>query len=153
MATKQTNSDVVPVSVNERLMSAVADMSNDPAAVTQQVQASILNATSVDELFETLESSGSLIESRDRLNVPLKVLGVTLNKSRYEGSPVYCVMHVENLRTGQTEAIGCGAGNVLAAMVKLHELEAFPITVELFEGDQTANGYRIVSLRKAQESF
>lgn len=144
----------LPVKAADRVSQAVAEMRRESSDVSDQIMANILNADSVDDVFDMAGGeAGTLIASEARYGTPLRVQSVTLNESRFsEGPPAYCVLEAENLGTGATEMIGCGASNVVAAMIKLHQLNAFPVDVVIFESvKQTANGYNVVLMRKATD--
>jgi hypothetical protein len=157
MATKATpvatvDNGTLPVRASDRVRSAIDEMKRDSADVSDQIMANILSADTVDDVFAQTEGeAGTLIASESRYGVPLRVQSVTLNESTFsEGPPAYCVLGCVNLGSGANEVIGCGASNVLAGMIKLHQLDAFPIDVVIYESaKRTGNGYNVVLMRRA----
>jgi hypothetical protein len=151
----QSDTDTLPVrAASDRVRSAIAEMQRDSSDVAEQIMANILNADSVDDVFDqTGGEAGTLVAMESRYGVPLRIVGVTLNESTFtEGPPAYCVLDCVNLGTGNAEVIGCGASNVLAGMIKLHQLNAFPIDVVVYESaKRTGNGYNVVLMRKATD--
>lgn len=149
MASKQVETQPVMTPARQTVLAAMAELQSDPDEVQDNIMSAILSATNEEELFAAMDTS--TIDARSRLDTPLRVKSVKLNESSMADSslPAYCVLDVTNLMTGQDEMITCGAGSVLAGMIKLHELGMLPFDVELFERAQTARGFKPIAFRRA----
>lgn len=148
--------DRLPVQTSrERVMAAAREMARDSSDVSEKIMANILDAPTADDVFEsTSGEAAGLIRSEDRYGVPLTIREVALNESTFnEGPPAYAVIEATNLRTGEDETIACGASNVVAGLIKLHQLNALPIDVVIFESSKrTANGFYVTLMRRATDA-
>jgi hypothetical protein len=115
-----------PGMARARILQAVEQLSQSSEDVQDSIMNAILSAETEEELFAVIEQS--TVDARSRLGIPLRVLGVKLNASSIANSslPGYCIIECVNHQTGKTELVTCGAGSVVAGMVKLHELNAVP---------------------------
>lgn len=153
-----TNDDesgtAVVVSSRQRVERAIAEMARDTSQVSDRIMANILDAESADDVFaQTSGESAALVPSEHVLGIPLHVVSVQLNPSQYaDGPPAYAVIDAVNMRTQEPVTVGCGAGNIVAGLIKLHQLGMLPVDVVLFEsGKRTANGFTVTLMRRATE--
>lgn len=111
--------------------------------------AQVLQSDSVDEVLADIDA----MHWHDFLDVPVTVYGCKWQRSEFEaGMPFYVV--VDGLRhdTNYRGPITIGAQTVIAQLVRLAQLNAFPVTLRLtYATDKpTANGYRPLKLSVAK---
>lgn len=146
---------VVRTTAHQTVLDSIASMRRDTSDVSEKIMAGILTADTADDVFAQTDGGAATLEhAEDWFGVPLRVTAVSLNESRYtEGSPAYAVLDVTNLRDGKSFTMGCGAGNVVAGLIRLHSLGALPVDIVIFESvKQTANGYNVIQMRRATDA-
>lgn len=138
-----------PSVARAKILQAVQQLSQSSEDVQDSIMEAILSAETEEELFAVLDQS--TVDARSRLGIPLRVLGVKLNASSIANSslPGYCVIECVNHQTGKTELVTCGAGTVVAGLVKMHELNLFPMDLVLFERPESSNGFKPIAFRRA----
>lgn len=142
------------VSSRDKVMQAIAAMKRDTSDVSDKIMSNILDAENTDDVFAQTSGEGAtLMPMESRYNVPLKVLTVSLNPSTFsEGPAAYAVLEVVNLWSDEEEVIGCGASNIVAGLIKLHQLGSLPVDVVVYESaKRTANGYNVTLMRRATD--
>jgi hypothetical protein len=111
--------------------------------------AQVLQADSVDEVLADVDA----LHWHDFLDVPVTVYACKWQRSEYEkGMPFYVVVDGQRHDTGVRAPITIGAQTVIAQLVRLAQLNAFPCTVTLtYATDKpTKSGYRPLKLSVAK---
>lgn len=131
---------------------AAQEMASDGAEVSARIMADILAAETLEDVFRPRATP---IGGDDRIGVPLRVFGATLNESSFvDGLPAYAVLDCENLVTNQREIVTTGSAAVVAAFVKIHAFDAFPIDVVIQRSAKpTAKGNYVQWLERAAADF
>jgi hypothetical protein len=123
-----------------------ADTEQDPyEAIIKQV----LNAESPDAVLTPTE----VLQGRDLIDIPIVVLGFVLNKSEYDvGSPFYATMDVVTSPDAPPVKVNCGHKKVIAQLVRLEQLGAFPQAVRFItRGTSKVGGTPMLELTKWTE--
>jgi len=88
---------------------------SDPEVASRMILERILNAETFEEAFapQTLDSW------RDMLEIPVRVTDLRFNRSGFtgQGSPIYAVVDLIRLDTGEAKTVTCGGRNVLAQLL------------------------------------
>lgn len=123
----------------------------DPAQITIDIIARILDATSVADVLGT----SSATHARDYLNTPFVLTGVRFNKSTFEdGGPSFYALLEGADDNGEKQVITCGARNVIAQAWKLNDMDALPLRVEIKQSSKpTADGFHVMWLEAATPAF
>ena len=118
----------------------LASQVDDPTEVQRQIVARILAAESADDVL----SSQSTTAATDLVGVPLQVANVRWMQSRVKDAaiPVFALIDAVRGDDGSKVLVTCGAIQVMAQLVKLQKLGAFPIDLKIVQKDTpTAAGY------------
>lgn len=146
--TKPTPTDPTSngLAVRERIAAVASELARDPDEASNAIVARILDAASVDDVFGASDTT----TAQEVLGVGLRINGLSLGESSYDGGlPAYAVLDAVDIGTGKSLTVTCGAASVVAQLIKLHQLGAFPIDVVLRESEhQTARGYRPMALHR-----
>lgn len=118
---------------------------NEADAAVADIIAQVLQADSVDEVLADIDA----MHWHDFLDVPVTVYGCKWQRSDFEaGMPFYVV--VDGLRhdTNYRGPITIGAQTVIAQLVRLAQLKAFPVTLRLTHATDkpTRGGYMPLKL-------
>jgi hypothetical protein len=131
----------VKLSVNEE----------DPEVVQRRIVERTLNATSIDDIWD----SGTTA-AKDIIDRPFQLREIEFRNSEVEASegglPVFAVMHVTFLGTGETGIVTCGAAGVVTRLVKLIEFDALPYDVQI-SAKKTRAGYTVMDLEPYKSGF
>lgn len=123
----------------------------DPGAAAEAIVRRIISSASADEVSEQAEAGA--LHAADVLGRPLLLQGVSWSSSGFENGPqVYALVSAIDTDTGELLSITCGSRNVMAALFRLGQLGAFPMTDPwvIVEADNpTAGGFRPMWLKKA----
>lgn len=122
-----------------------ADTEQDPyEAIIKQV----LNAETPDAVLTPTE----VLQGRDLIGVPIVILGFVLNKSEFDvGSPFYATMDVVKSPDEPPVKVNCGHKKVIAQLVRLEQLGAFPIAAQFItRGVSKVGGTPMLELTKAE---
>lgn len=128
------------VKLNGWLTQNLSTVDSAEAAVADII-AQVLDAKSVDDVLSDMELPGLA----DNLDRPFILHGGKVNRSSFEaGAPFYFVLDVEWLDTHTRQLVTTGAQTVIAQIVRLIELDAFPCTMKAKYAtkEPTKNGYR-----------
>lgn len=88
--------------------------------------AQVLAADSVDEVL----ADSAVIGLREMMDEPLTVYGLKFQRSDYEqGAPYYAVIDVFRGRTQWRGPVTTGAQTILAQLVRIQQLDAWPVTL------------------------
>jgi hypothetical protein len=132
----------------EAIAKAQGQMERTPEQASADIARRILESKTADEVL----AESTTLSSDDVLNKSITVLGVSYNKSTFEGegsSDAYAVVSAVVPATGELLAFTVGGNTVLAQLVKLQALDAFPLTVTLRQkATPTARGYYPLYLTK-----
>lgn len=88
----------------------------DPEAMSRAIMERILNASTVEEAF----TQQNLTPLRTILDTPFRITDVHFNRSKLnegEGAPVYAIVDIVTVDTGEAISTSCGGKNVLAQLV------------------------------------
>lgn len=108
----------------------------------------VLSAETADAVLTPVE----VRQGRDIIGMPIIVLGFTLNESEYDaGSPFYASMDCLFPPDASPEVVNCGHKKVLAQLVRLQELDAFPAQVVFTTRGQSKQGTPMLELTKWPE--
>ncbi len=100
----------------------------DADVASAEIVARILSATSEDEVAAVAEKGTTRAE--DVVGLPLVIQAVRFGKSGFENGPaVYALMECVEPQTGERLTVTCGSRNVMAALLKLKQLDALPTKV------------------------
>jgi hypothetical protein len=122
---------------------------DDPDEIARQIIVRILKA---DDVEQVLEPAGAL-GARDLLGVPLEISAVRWQRSSLDGGPaLFALIEAQRLDEGEPVVVTCGGRNVLAQLLRLAQLSAFPQVVRIVEAErETSRGYRPLWLVPAQK--
>lgn len=123
----------------------------DPSVIAARIDAQILEASSVEELFGDRE----VIHGRDYLNKPFRLFDVEWRPSDIEGEglPFYAVFHIVTL-DGETKVLTTGARSVLMKAAKAQMEGWLPLDVKLVQSEKkTESGYQPLDLVAAPGLF
>jgi hypothetical protein len=135
------------IQLNKWLSENISSTDSADAAVADII-AQVLSADSVDEVL----ADTAVMGLREMLDVPFTLWGAKFNQSSFEaGAPFYCILDITPATTGIRGVASTGAQTVIAQIVRMHMLNAFPLVVKaIYATDKpTANGYRPYRLTKA----
>jgi hypothetical protein len=137
MSNKQSSTDVeaitsVPVAELKRALTdpsyRLEIVEEDADEVGRRMIARTLDAQSLDEIWDTGAKKTEDIAGR-----PFVLQSVGWQNSEHAdepgGLPIFAVLHVGFLDTGETGVISCGAAGVVTRVIKLLEFDALPIEV------------------------
>jgi hypothetical protein len=131
----------------ERFITSKAEeMRDDDSDPLQRIIAQVLNAETPDAVLTPVE----VLKASDIVGEPVFVLAFSLQKSEYDvGSPFYAVIDVVRGPNQPPEVVTCGHKKVMAQLVRLQELNAFPFAAEFIErGKSNIGGTAMLELRK-----
>lgn len=114
------------------------DVQDDPAAISNEIIAQLLTATSDEQL-----AIGKAIGWQSLEGVPVEIRGFRWRKSDFEdGSPLYVLVQGVDLTTGEFHpAITCGSKNVLAILSNLARRGQLPGAVwKLVKAEKPTEG-------------
>jgi len=125
--------------------------SEDPSVIAARIDAEILNASSVEELF----GERAVIHGRDYLNKSFTLVDVEWRSSDIEGEglPFYAVFHIVTM-DGETAVLTTGARSVLMKAAKAQSEGWLPLQVKLVQSEKkTESGYQPLDLVSAPAPF
>jgi len=121
---------------------------SDPEAATRMILERILNA----ETFEDAFAPQTLTPWRELMGVPVKVGDFRFNRSGFTaGSPIYAVVDLTLLDSGELTTVTVGGRNVLAQLLVMlkHGWQDNPVAMA---SKQTGEGYDVLWLVPAGEA-
>jgi hypothetical protein len=145
-----TTADVVAFITNGTPIPVVAE---DPEAIAARIDAQVLAASSVAELF----GETSVIHARDYLAKAFTLLRVEWRPSSFEdntdGLPFFAILHIVDMN-GEPQVITTGARSVMMKAAKAQHEGWLPLSVRIVESEKkTANGYKPLDLVAAPSGF
>jgi hypothetical protein len=122
---------------------AIPEDGRDPY---QKIIEQVLTAETPDAVLTPVE----VLQARDLLGENLVVIGFELNKSEYDvGSPFYATMSVLRRPDEPPVVVNCGHKKVIAQLVRLKELDGFPIQAQFVtRGTSKAGGTPMIEMTK-----
>jgi hypothetical protein len=119
----------------------------DPEAVAKAITNRILEAESVEDVLSPQECR----HARELLDVPLRFFDLHFNQSDFEeGAGFYAIANCEDVESGDRFAVACGGRNVMAQLLRLHQIGAFPIDLKFEQARRpTRQGFWPLWLVKA----
>jgi hypothetical protein len=120
------------------------EVNDDPAEISKQMMAEILDAENVDEL-EGQEAQGWA----EFLGVPMEIRGFKFRPSTVEGATgIYLVVYAVNMEDGESLILTCGALSVIGKLVKLAEFGEIPGAVRILtrSEEKTKSGFYPLNL-------
>lgn len=149
-----SGTDLAQLADLERILTApsddmsvqVPDVADDPDAISREIIAQLLNATSDDEL----ENRKALSWRDELLEVPLELRSFHWRPSTFkdeetglpQGSRVFFVVQAVRMDTGEFVTTTTGSANVLAALVNLAKRGRIPGAIRQLEKlEKTRNGF------------
>lgn len=98
----------------------------DPMAVYEAIITEIMGSESALDVLNLPEPS-DLVDHADRV---LELHGYRVLDSEFEvGAPVYFVLGATDMTSGEKVVITCGEQAIMAQLLRLNQLKAFPIRV------------------------
>ena len=143
-----TTADVVAFITTGAPIPIVAE---DPETIAARIDAQILAAGSVEELF----GETTVIHARDYLAKAFTLLRVEWRPSDIEGDglPFFAVMHIVDMN-GEAQVITTGARSVVMKAAKAQHEGWLPLQVRIVQSDKkTASGYQPLDLVAAPNNF
>ena len=121
----------------------VAEDSKDPY---ERIIRQVLDAETPDAVLTPPE----VLQGRDLIDENIVVLDFELNKSEYDvGSPFYASIQALRNPDSPPVVVNCGHKKVIAQLVRLKELNAFPVQVRFMSrGVSKAGGTPMLELTK-----
>lgn len=137
-------SDNIDAREIERFLTSVSEMvTDDPAAVSAAIVASILQAPNAEAVLTqaTTTAAETIIGQR------LLIRGQRFNRSDFaESAGFYAIIDAVN-DDGEVMLVTCGSRNVMAQIFRLNELGALPCHAAIVQAEKpTAAGYYPMSL-------
>lgn len=131
---------------NTFITSKAAEFQDDPGDPLQRIIAQVLNAETPDAVLTPVDVK----KAHEITGQPMVVLSYRLEKSDYDvGSPFFAVMEVMLGPGQEPEIVTCGHKKVMAQLVRLEELKAFPFSAEFIERGTSKEGHTpMLELRK-----
>lgn len=122
---------------------SIAIMEDDPNRMLDD----IVNADSIDAILDG--GSGNLVHLKDMLTVPFTVSSVALRESDYQdGAGAFAIIDA-TLDDDTAVVITTGSSTILAQLIRMVQLSAFPIRVRATQSDKaTKAGYYPLQLRR-----
>jgi len=122
---------------------AVKEDSKDPH---ERIIAQVLEAESPDAVLTPVD----VLQGRDLIGENIVLLDFELNKSEFDvGSPFYASISALRTPDEPPVVVNCGHKKVIAQLVRLKELDAFPVQVRFAtRGVSKAGGTPMLELTK-----
>jgi hypothetical protein len=121
---------------------AEEEMSGGYVAIIDQ----ILSAETPEQILTPVE----VRQPRDVVGEPLEIFDMRLQRSEYEvGSPMYASVEAKQLADGEPIVVNCGQKALMAQLVRLKQLDAFPFRAYFRQTGTNAHGtpmYRLTTL-------
>jgi hypothetical protein len=109
----------------------------------------ILSATSPDIVLTPVEAT----QARDVVGVPLEVFDFAMNKSEFDtGAPFYASMQCQKVKTGEPVVVNCGHKAVIAQLIRLKQLDAYPFAGVFEERGRSAQGTPMLRLKRYEST-
>lgn len=116
----------------------------DSSITARAIMEKIRDADNFDQVF----SPATLPSWQEYDGVPVTVFGFHLNPSTIEeGHPVYAVVEIGIMDTGDVRTVSTGGGNVLTQLIKAWEQSWFPFNAKMVVGT-TADKKTVLRLEK-----
>lgn len=133
----------------EYLVTETAGGEPSPEQAYRMIIDQILNSETPEDVLVPVEA----ISAREFIGEPFILEGFAINKSDFEvGSPFYASLKVTILATDDRMVINTGNQAVLAQLVRLSQLDAFPQTCMITEGNRPNRfGTKPLRLRMAEQ--
>lgn len=121
---------------------AEAEMSDAYKSIIDQ----ILSAETPDQILTPVEVK----QPRDVVGEPLEMFDVRWQRSEFDaGSPMYASLECKEVATGMPVVVNCGQKAVMAQLVRLQQLDAFPFRAYFRQTGSNDHGtamYRLTRL-------
>lgn len=129
--------------LSEYIMAERAEDADDPSAAYRRIIAQVLAAETPDEVLVP----GEVLALKDMVDHVLEVHAFHENRSEYDvGSPFYFTMECLDTETGEKLVVNTGHQRVMAQLIRLYQLHAYPVTVRVAQGKRP-NKYGSFPLR------
>lgn len=117
-------------------------MADNPEEISRQILEELWAAEDVESL-ERKEAEGW----EQYVGVPFQLLSWTTRKSEYrEGSPVYFIVRVIDMRDGESRILTTGSRNVQVQIMKLTKLGELPGAIRILAADETEGKNTVMRL-------
>lgn len=136
--------------VNQPELTSMMDWCVERSTMDAQDQYAVMEAE-VRRILAGEDATQVLSESKplsgkEFLNKPMRINGFTLTPTDFsEGWPFYANINATIDRDGTTAVINCGGPKVIAALMRLEQLDALP-AYAMIKGDKTRRGFTVLSL-------
>jgi hypothetical protein len=153
----RSSTDLASLNELERILTgdaAAPEVVDDPAEISAEIMAQILNA----ETDAELTSFGSAVGWRTLQGVPMSIHGFNWRPSSFdEGGPIFFVIQAVRVDTGEALVLTTGANTVLAQLVNMAKRRKLPMpygeTWAIEEArKETKAGFKPLQLRKVSEA-
>jgi hypothetical protein len=119
----------------------------DPMDAHERIIRQVLAADSVDAVLTPTEVK----QARDIIGMDIVIVDFDLSESEFDaGSPLYANLACLFPPDGSPEVVNCGHKKVLAQLVRLKELDAFPVAVKFITRGNSAHGTPMLELTKSE---
>lgn len=109
----------------------------------------ILNAETPDSVLTPVEA----VQANAVIARPLILYGFSLNKSEYDvGSPMYASMECQYADTQEPVVVNTGHRKMMAQLIRLQQLDAFPVAVQVRARGTGQGGTPLLELVKPDVS-
>jgi hypothetical protein len=132
--------------LERKLLAQAEVVREDDADPYERILKQVLSAESADVVLTPTE----VTQARDIVGVPIVVIAFELNESEFDaGSPFYATITAILEPNGAPMPVNCGHRKVLAQLVRLQELDSFPIACQFIErGKSKIGGTPMLELTK-----
>lgn len=151
MATSPGTELAVPIRT-EQVVAAIVDGAQLPEVESSEDGArnlalAILTAEDADAVLAVFDSASW----RDLLDQPVEIHGVKWRRSSFdEGAPVFAIVDATTGEDGARVTLTTSGRSVMAALLRLDQLGAWPQRVKLTESRKpTEKGYKALQLARA----
>lgn len=122
----------VAVQADDSLLATIeamgVDLDIDPGDMAEQITKRLLTAESLDDLLSPQEAE----KADDWIGKAIEVHGGRWMRSDYdEGAPVYLLIDAVDVESGERVLITCGARNVMAQVMRMHQQGWLPAKVKI----------------------
>jgi hypothetical protein len=131
----------------ERRLQAQSDViAEDNKDPYERIIQQVLDAETPDAVLTPTE----VLQGRDLLDENIVILGFDLNQSEYDvGAPFYATINVVRSPDSPPVVVNCGHKKVIAQLVRLSELDAFPVQARFItRGVSRIGGTAMLELTK-----
>ena len=141
----QSKPERLPSRLADFIASDIAEVSEKTTDPMARIIDQVLNAETADAVLTPFEVQ----QAKDIVGVPIVIQAFELNESEYDaGSPFYASMACQFPPDGDLQVVNCGHKKVIAQLVRLKQLDAFPVPVKFITRGKSKQGTPMLELTK-----